>query len=92
MSDEDFFFPPLLTAYSSSLHPSKTASECHWTLRVFASTANGGSAYLGGIHAFPLNSSSGATFQRRSKDSRKSRWRHRTFAGVEAYELTATDG
>lgn len=78
----------LLMFHSSTLHPSGTASERHWTLRVFASTANGGSVYLGGIHAFPVNSSSSATFRRRRKDNRNSPWRRRTFGDVQVYRLT----
>jgi hypothetical protein len=65
-------------------------SEHHWTLRIFASTPNGGSGsvYLGGVHAFPFHSSFDATFRRRSKDSKRSPWKYRSFADVEVYELT----
>jgi hypothetical protein len=85
------FFPslfPLPTVHSSTFHSSDTASELHWTSRIFASPGNGDSVYLGGLHVFPLNSSSCATFRCRDKD-RRSVWKQRTFAVVEAYELTA---
>ena len=85
------FFPslfPLPTVHSSALHPSGTASEPHWTSRIFASVGNGDSVYLGGLHVFPLNSSSRATFRCRDEDKR-SVWKRRTFTVVEAYELTA---
>jgi hypothetical protein len=74
MSDVQLF-SPLLTVYSLSLHYSETASERHWTSRVFMSTANGSSVYLGGLHIFPMHLSSRAIFQCRGKDSRKSVWR-----------------
>ena len=83
---------PLLMVYSSTLHYSETASERPWTSRIFASTANGSSSvYLGGLYIFPMYSSSLATFRCRSKDSRKSVWKRRTFSDVEASKLTAID-
>ena len=88
-------FFPSLTLYSLPFHPSTTEFEHHWTSRIFASTPDGGSIYLGGLHTFSPNSSSFPEFQPRCRDSKKSPWRNRTFADVQRrhklLELKAPD-
>lgn len=74
-----FYFTDLLSI-SSTFRDSITEPEPHWTSRVFASTPNGGSIYLGGLHSFSSDSLSVATFRPRRQDNKKSPWRHRTLA------------
>lgn len=87
-----FLYWPLI--HSSTFHDSKTEHEPHWTSRVFASTPNGGSVYLGGLHSFSSNSLSVATFRPRRQDNRKSYWRRRTlsdFPNSKVRKLKITD-
>ena len=78
-------FFPSLTFYSSPFHPSTTEFEYHFTSRIFASTPNGGSIYLSGLHTFSPNSSSVAKFQPCCCDGKRSPWRRRTFANTQCH-------